>query len=160
MEGGSLDKKFFFQSEHVLNQIWCQKFFPFTEMGTPPPIQGWISLPKNLRPGTPLPPSKVGSTYLKIWDLGTPPVNVNRQTPVKTVPSRRTTYAGGNKKVKIGIVSQKSLVTYINWLASLYSEWFFRIFMQKMDGQFAVHFQMIHIRNMRHLITTFSPVIF
>ena len=27
--------------------------------------------------------------------LGTPPVD--RQTPVKTVPSRRTTYAGGNK---------------------------------------------------------------
>ena len=28
-------------------------------------------------------------------DLGTPPMD--RQTPVKTVPSRRTTYAGGNE---------------------------------------------------------------
>ena len=26
--GGSLDKKFFFQSEHVSSQIWCQKIFP------------------------------------------------------------------------------------------------------------------------------------
>ena len=24
----SLDKKFFFKSEHVSSQIWCQKFFP------------------------------------------------------------------------------------------------------------------------------------
>ena len=100
--GGPLDKNFFFQSEHVSSQIWCQKFFPFTETGTPPPpplskagsayrkiwhlrpppppfpIQGWISLSKNLRPDT-------------------PPLDVNRQTPVKTVPSRRTTYAGGKK---------------------------------------------------------------
>ena len=31
--------------------------------------------------------------------LGYPlPPGVNRQTPVKTVPSRRTTYAGGNNK--------------------------------------------------------------
>ena len=26
--GGSLNKNFFSQSEHVSNQIWCQKFFP------------------------------------------------------------------------------------------------------------------------------------
>ena len=26
--GGSLDKNFFSQSEHVSSQIWCQKFFP------------------------------------------------------------------------------------------------------------------------------------
>ena len=26
--GGSLDKKFFCQSEHVSSQIWCQNFFP------------------------------------------------------------------------------------------------------------------------------------
>ena len=26
--GGSLNKKFFPQSEHVSSQIWCQKFFP------------------------------------------------------------------------------------------------------------------------------------
>ena len=39
-------------------------------------------------PGTP-PPRRGGS------GPGTPPP-VDRQTPVKTVPSRRTTYAGGN----------------------------------------------------------------
>ena len=111
--GGSLNKKFFFQSEHVSNQIWCQKFFPFTENGTPPPSKaGWAYL-KIWDLGPP-PLSKAGSAYPKIWDLGPPspiqgwislsenlrpgtppPVNVNRETPVKTVPSRRTTYAGG-----------------------------------------------------------------
>ena len=30
------------------------------------------------------------------WLAGPPPP-VDRQTPVKTVPSRRTTYAGGNE---------------------------------------------------------------
>ena len=29
-----------------------------------------------------------------------PPPPVDRQTPVKTVPSRRTTYAGGNERIK------------------------------------------------------------
>ena len=29
-------KKFFFQSEHVSSQIWCQKFFPLVEGGGPP----------------------------------------------------------------------------------------------------------------------------
>ena len=32
---GSLDKKFFFQSEHVSSQIWCQKFFPLLGRGGP-----------------------------------------------------------------------------------------------------------------------------
>ena len=32
-EGGSLDKIFFFQSEHVSSQICCQKFFPLPEWG-------------------------------------------------------------------------------------------------------------------------------
>ena len=35
------------------------------------------------------------------WLADPPPPPVDRQTPVKTVPSRRTTYAGGNKKVFI-----------------------------------------------------------
>ena len=47
----------------------------------PPHIQGWTGTP------LPRPRLKAGSG---------PPLNVNRQTPVKTVPSRRTTYAGGN----------------------------------------------------------------
>ena len=38
-EGGSLDKKFVSQSEHVSSQIWCQKFFPL--------LGGGGSLDKN-----------------------------------------------------------------------------------------------------------------
>ena len=124
--GGSLDKKFFFQSEHVLSQIWCQKIFPLPGRGgsldknffsslnmyqaksgvknfslywdrdlspppPAPPIQGWMSLPKNLRPGT-SPRSKAGSAYPKIWDLGPPPRNVNR---LKLLPSVILRMAGG-----------------------------------------------------------------
>ena len=33
--GGSLDKKFFPQSEHVSSQIWCQKIFPLLGGGGP-----------------------------------------------------------------------------------------------------------------------------
>ena len=33
--GGSLCKNFFFQSEHVSSQIWCQKFFPLLGAGGP-----------------------------------------------------------------------------------------------------------------------------
>ena len=67
--------------------------------GTPWPDLGWVT--PRARPGmgypphpdlgwgTPPLPSRPG------W--GTPPRNVNRQTPVKTVPSRHTTYAGGKK---------------------------------------------------------------
>ena len=52
-----------------------------TRSGTPP---GGYPDPPGGGPGqvAPLPP-------------------VDRQTPVKTVPSRRTTYAGGNKRVNI-----------------------------------------------------------
>ena len=34
--GGSLCRKFFFWSEHVSSQIWCQKIFPFTRRGRVP----------------------------------------------------------------------------------------------------------------------------
>ena len=34
--GGSLDKNFFSQSEHVSSQIWCQKFFPLLGGGGGP----------------------------------------------------------------------------------------------------------------------------
>ena len=33
-------------------------------------------------------------------EVGTHPPGVDRQTPVKTVPSRRTTYAGGNNNTQ------------------------------------------------------------
>ena len=53
--------------------------------GVPPPQPdlGWGTLPLTIQTWTGYPPSL--------------PRNVNRQTPVKTVPSRHTTYAGGNK---------------------------------------------------------------
>ena len=35
--GVPLIKFFFFQSEHVSSQIWCQKFFPLLRLGPPPP---------------------------------------------------------------------------------------------------------------------------
>ena len=37
MGGGVLNKKFFFQSEHVSSQIWCQNIFPLLRPGPPPP---------------------------------------------------------------------------------------------------------------------------
>ena len=111
----ALDKIFFPQSEHVSSQIWCQKIFPLLRLGTPPPPdlrQGLPPLNLDLGPpsetGTPPhldlgPPGSEARTPpgSETWDPPTwtwepPPLNVNRQTPVKTVSSRRTTYAGGN----------------------------------------------------------------
>ena len=76
-------QNFFFSSEHVSSQIWCQKFFPLLRQGTPPA--------KNLRLGTPPkiwdlgPPSPQKSETwapLKIWDLGPlPPENLRPGTP-------------------------------------------------------------------------------
>ena len=112
-QGGSLDKKFFSQSEHVSSQIWCQKIFPLLG-GVPQQnifsrsehVSSQIWCQKFfplLRPGTlPLkirdlgPPQKKSETWdpLKIWNLGPsphprldqvpPPRNVNR---LKLLPS-------------------------------------------------------------------------
>ena len=60
--------------------------------GVPPPGQIWDAAPPlwpDLGWGTPL-PSRPGR------GIPLPPRNVNRQTPVKTVPSHHTTYAGSN----------------------------------------------------------------
>ena len=119
--GSLVKKKIFFPVWTCIKPNLVSKIFPLYWDGAPPspskagwaypkiwdlgspPVQDWISLPENLRPGNPPPPpppptpSKVGSAYPKIWDLGPPPPqNVNRQTPMKTVTSRRATYAGGN----------------------------------------------------------------
>ena len=60
--------------------------------------QTWDGVPPA-RPGmryTPPPLGRPGMGYPP------PPRNVNRQTPVKTVPSRHTTYAGGkNRTVRV-----------------------------------------------------------
>ena len=69
------------------------------DMGSPPDIgyppemgYPWTwGTPPDLRWSTPPYPD------LR-W--GTPPRNVNRQTPVKTVPSCHTTYAGGNYRIR------------------------------------------------------------
>ena len=57
-----------------------------------PPGQTWDAVPPwgQTWDGVPSP-------YHPDLDGVPPPRNVNRQTPVKTVPSRHTTYAGGNK---------------------------------------------------------------
>ena len=87
--GGSLDKIFFFQCEHVSSQIWCQKFFPL--------LVGGGSLDKNFFFQSEHVSSQIWcQKFFPLLRPGTPPPNVNRQTPVKTVPSRHTTYAGGN----------------------------------------------------------------
>ena len=126
--GGSLDKKIFFQSEHVSSQIWCQKFFPLLRPGPlpppPTPIQGWMSLPENLIPGTPLPPSPPHprldqpTRKSETWDPalfpppiqgwislpenlrpGSPPLprNVNR---LKLLPFPILRMAGGRKRLQ------------------------------------------------------------
>ena len=79
---------------------------PGPEMGYPPTLT-WDGVPPTLTwDGVPpLPGPEMGYPPTQTWDgvpplprpeMGYPPRNVNRQTPVKTVPSRHTMYAGGN----------------------------------------------------------------
>ena len=57
--------------------------------GESPPIWTWDGVPPYLDRGW-------GTPHLPRPGMGYPPPrNVNRQTPVKTVLSRHTTYAGG-----------------------------------------------------------------
>ena len=75
---------------------------PTPGMGYLPPSRPVRGTPPHPRPGMgyPTPSSRPGwgtPPPTQTWDgVPPPPTNVNRQTPVKTVPSRRTTYAGGN----------------------------------------------------------------
>ena len=76
--GGSLDKKFFSQSEHVSSQIWCQKFFPLLRPGNPPPPDLRPGTPRVHGPGTPPtwtwePPTWTWDPPYLDLDLGTPP---------------------------------------------------------------------------------------
>ena len=85
---------------------------PQPDLGWGTPSQTWDGVPPLARPGMGYPPqpdlgwgtppARPGMGYpLYHPDLDgeppPPPRNVNRQTPVKTVTSRHTTYAGGNK---------------------------------------------------------------
>ena len=65
--------------------------------GTPSQVKGGTPLTRPVM-GYPAPPSQTWDGVpptIQTW-MGYPPRNVNRQTPVKTVPSRHTTYVGGN----------------------------------------------------------------
>ena len=79
--------------------------------GTPPPA-GPARVPPPAGPARVPPPAAPwhsGKCCKALWDMGTPPLWTDRlmdgwmdgwmdgQTHVKTLPSRRTTYAGGNK---------------------------------------------------------------
>ena len=94
---------------------------PNLRLGTPPPGPGTPPLPPTWTwtwdpppgPGIPLPGPgpRTPPPWTWTWD---PPRNVNRQTPVKTVPSRHTTYAGGNNR---NLIAQpRSLYTYTRTL--------------------------------------------
>ena len=61
--GGSLDKKCFFQSEHVSSQIWCQKFFPLLRPGTPPQTWTWDPPYPDLDLGPPHPDLALGPSH-------------------------------------------------------------------------------------------------
>ena len=87
------------------------------QLGYPSPRPG--GYPVSAR-GTPVPGKDLGpETKERSWDWGTPrkdlgietrertwdwgtPLWTDRLTPVKTLPSRFTMYAGGKKKIKIG----------------------------------------------------------
>ena len=97
--GGSPSAKFFFQSEHVSSQIWCQKFFPLLGGGVP--LRKFFSSLNMYQ-------AKSGVKNFSLYQrwgttppthgwIGYPPLWTDTQTGVKTLPSRRTTYAGGNK---------------------------------------------------------------
>ena len=96
-EWGSLDKKIFFPVWTCIKPNLVSKIFPFTETGTPHPVQGWMSLPENLRPGIPPSNPRLDQPTRKseTWDPPPPP-KVNRQTfPSINITFPRTTYAGG-----------------------------------------------------------------
>ena len=72
--GGSLDKNFFPQSEHVSSQIWCQKFFP---------LLGWGPLTKSFFPvWTCIKPNLVSKNF-PFTETGCPPKNLRPGTPQK-----------------------------------------------------------------------------
>ena len=74
-----------------------------TCLGYPPPPQTWDGVPPNPDMGWDAPPIHPDLQW------GTPPTNVNRQTPVKTVPSRGTMYAGGNKPIQEFVMQARAL---------------------------------------------------
>ena len=72
---------------------------PRLDLAGYPPLPGW-----TWQGTPPAAPWHSGKCCKALWDMGTPPVDrqidrwMEGQTRVKTLPSRRTTYAGGNKR--------------------------------------------------------------
>ena len=98
--GGPSRKNFFFPVWTCIKPNLLSKIFPFTKTRYPPPPPP----AENLRPGTPPPPR-----------------NVNRQTPVKTVPSRHTTYAGGKKHNRLSLIYGMTISWEIKVLTSCWN---------------------------------------
>ena len=73
-----------------------------TPLGRVPPHQGTPPAGPGRVPPPPAAPWHFGKCCKALWDTGTPPCGqtdwwMDGQTRVKTLPSRRTTYAGGNQ---------------------------------------------------------------
>ena len=74
--------------------------YPDLRWGTPPDLRWGPPHSPHPRHGMGYPPifqTWLGCPPPKTWD-GVPPLWTDTQTRVKTLPSRRTTYAGGNEK--------------------------------------------------------------
>ena len=88
--GGVPQQNFFFWSEHVSSQIWCQKCFPLLRLGTPPQTWTWAppgpetGYPPRPGPWTPL-ELDLGPPYLDL-DLGPPYLDLGPPGPGPGTP--------------------------------------------------------------------------
>ena len=80
--GGSLNKNFFSQSEHVSSQIWCQKFFPLLRPGPPRPETRYPPPPPEPGPGTPPPGPGPGTPPTWTWTWDPPYLDLGPLPPV------------------------------------------------------------------------------
>ena len=119
--GGVPWQKFFFQSEHVSSQIWCQKFFPLLRPGTPPPGPGLgTPLPgpglgtplQGPGLGTSLPRPELGTPLYPDLDLGPPYPDLNLGPPLPrpglgTLPTQTWTWTSPPKSEQTDISKYK-----------------------------------------------------
>ena len=83
----SLDKKFFSPSEHVSSQIWCQKIFPLLRPGTPPDLDLGLPLP-DLDLGPPLPGPGLGTPPTQTWTWDPPYLDLDLGPPPEMLTDR------------------------------------------------------------------------